>query len=80
MTGFSSGITYSYRLRAKDIIGYGPYSEILSIVPKALPDKTETPETVVEDIRVKISWKKPGGNGAVINKFRVYIKIKDGTF
>lgn len=41
-------------MRARDIIGYGPYSEILSIVPKALPDKAEIPETVVEDIRVKI--------------------------
>jgi hypothetical protein len=29
---------------------------------------------------VKISWKKPGGNGADINKFRVYIKHKDGLF
>ena len=35
---------------------------------------------MIDDIQVRISWEKPGGNGAEINKYRVYLLLKNGDF
>ena len=79
-SGFESSNTYNFRIRALDKIGWGPYSEVLTVIPKALPDQAEVPETVIEGIRIKISWLKPFGNGAEIDKFRVYVRNKAGEY
>jgi len=50
------------------------------VVPKALPDQVGTPVTEIVHIRVKISWNEPGGNGAEIIKYRVYLMKKSGEF
>lgn len=50
------------------------------MIPKALPDQAEVPTTVNDGPRIKISWSKPFGNGAEIDKFRVYVRNKDGVY
>ena len=79
-SGFESSNTYNFRIRALDKIGWGPYSEVLTVIPKALPDQAEVPTTVNDGPRIKISWSKPFGNGAEIDKFRVYVRNKDGVY
>lgn len=49
---FAKSLTYNYRVRAMDLIGYGPYSNLLTVVPMDLPDYTEIPETLINGINV----------------------------
>lgn len=79
-TGFAKSLTYTYRVRAMDLIGYGQYSNLLTVVPMDLPDQTDIPVTVIKGINVKISWIEPFGNGDPIFKYRVYLQMKSGLF
>lgn len=53
---------------------------MLSVVPKALPDKPGIPITEIDGTNVKISWDEPNGNGAAVIKYRIYVQKKDGSF
>lgn len=79
-SGFESAVTYGFRVRAKDLYGYGPYSKVLYVVPKTAPDKMLPPVTIVEGVLIKISWVEPFGNGADVIKYRVQVQKKDGSF
>ena len=79
-TGFTSGVSYGFRLRALDSIGYGPYSKELFVVPLTTPDQSDPPTTVIDGVNVKVSWNAPYGHGAPIKSYKVYIKRGDGTF
>jgi hypothetical protein len=38
------------------------------------------PATVIEGTKIKISWEKPFGNGAEIDRFKVYVRNNEGVY
>jgi len=53
-TGVVPGITYSFRLRALNINGWGAYSSIITVVPSTRPSKMTPAISSIENIYVKI--------------------------
>lgn len=77
-TGVNEGLLYSFRLRAKNEHGWGPYSEIVQTTPSNLPSKMDPVTMSIENIYVKISWLAPDPNGAQITNYRLLILANDG--
>ena len=76
-SGVNEGLLYSFRLRAKNQLGWGPYSEIVQTIPCTNPAKMTPVTMTIENIYVKVSWTLPPANGAQITNYRVLILAND---
>ena len=77
-TGLTAGTVYKFRLRAKNSIGFGPYSNEVSMTPSAVPG-APTVTTSTDTIHAKISWTLPATNGASITAYKIYVRKSDLT-
>lgn len=58
----TGGAPYKFRVRARNIYGYGPYSDPVTITPTDVPGKTATPTVALSstvNTEVEISWLLP---------------------
>jgi hypothetical protein len=76
-TGVTPDVTYSFRLRALNINGWGAYSTITTVIPSNKPSKMAAVTSSIENIYVKIQWTAPSANGAAITAYRVLIQTSD---
>jgi Fibronectin type III domain len=53
-TGITPGLTYSFRLRALNINGWGAYSTITTVIPSNVPSKMTPAISSIENTYVKI--------------------------
>ena len=72
------GRNYSFRLRAKNEFGWGPYSAIATFTPQSTPSKPNAITTEIDNIYVKIEWVPPNSNGAAITRFTIQIADVSG--
>jgi hypothetical protein len=79
-SGFTPGITYTFRVRAKNSIGLGVYSFTIVVTPASIPSKMATAATSTVSTSVRIAWDLPNLNGGTIISYRVWIMKKDGTY
>ncbi len=79
-TGVSNGMTYSYRIRARNLVGNSSWSETIEVTPCGLPGRPENLTAIGGDGRVTLSWDVPGDNGGVpIELYYVYIGLDEGS-
>lgn len=45
VTGLGAGLDYQFKIRARNIYGYGEFSDIVTLVPDAVPDMMSAPST-----------------------------------
>ena len=64
-----SGGYYLFRYRAKNIHGWGEYSDSISIVAASAPATPATVSTAISDIYVKITWMEPDTGGSAIDAY-----------
>jgi hypothetical protein len=76
-TNVVPGSLYSFRLRAKNEHGWGPYSEVMQATPSWVPSKMSAVVSSIENTYVKISWIKPQENGAEIEAYKILILASD---
>jgi hypothetical protein len=79
-SGFTPGVTYTFRVRAKNSIDLGVYSFTIVVTPASIPSKMATAATTTISTSVRIAWDLPNLNGGSIVSYRVWIMKKDGTF
>jgi len=79
-SGFTPGVTYQFRVRAKNSIDYGTYSSTISLTPMSVPSKMAAPTTEISNVYVKITWVNSNLNGGSLVSHRVYVMKKDGTY
>uniref|UniRef100_A0A3B4ELP8 Fibronectin type-III domain-containing protein n=1 Tax=Pygocentrus nattereri TaxID=42514 RepID=A0A3B4ELP8_PYGNA len=67
------GTTYSFRLRAANEAGYGPYTEPTEVTTAAgPPGQCAVPSlTLTSNMCVMVSWENPESSGADISEFRL---------
>ena len=80
-----TGETLRFRVRARSIVGYGPYSEEFSIIAATVPSIPDEPSTEIGgdeiDPTVIISWSLPADNGGfLISGYKVEIKTSANTY
>lgn len=79
-TSIQVGKTYLFRYRAKNIHGWGPFSDSLKLIAARVPDAAAAVVTSNEGTYVKISWTEPVYDGGTyLIGFRVIIKTKTGS-
>lgn len=79
-TGITASSSYQFRYRAKNVFGYGPYSDVATIKGIAVPDQMSIPTVTNDAANVKIVWQEPTSNGSPISEYQILIKQKDGTW
>jgi hypothetical protein len=79
-TGLTTGETYTFRLRAANLHGWGTYSTEVPIVVSGVPDKPAAPSTALVSLHVNVSWTAPADNSATITAYRIKIKNSVGTY
>jgi len=79
-SGFTPGVTYQFRVRPMNSIGYGTYSPTISLTPMSVPSKMAAPTTEISNVYVKITWVNSNLNGGSLVSHRVYVMKKDGTY
>ena len=62
-TGITAGVTYSFRVRARNSVGYSEYSPILPIIaatiPKASPADLASNHLTTTETTVPLTWDAP---------------------
>ena len=66
---------HQFRVRAKNVVGYGPYSDLDSIKVDVAPGKVAAPTLVGTDKGLRVSWAVPANRGSAITGYRVEYKL-----
>jgi hypothetical protein len=62
-TGLNNGTKYSFRIRAHNAAGYGPFSTIVSAVPYTKPTAPLSLKATPGNLQVTLTWSKPTSTG-----------------
>ena len=75
------GATYRFRIRAKNLWGYGDYSSTVALVASAAPDQVDTAATSIDSSTgdLVISWVAPDDHGSPITAYRIEVRDKAGS-
>jgi hypothetical protein len=77
-SGVVAGESYSFRLRAKNVHGWGAYSMVESTVPMNTPAQMSAASTEIDNVYVKVKWEAPDDRGSEITAYRVKVLASDG--
>ena len=75
MTGLAPELTYNFKIRARNIYGYGPFSGIASINTTDKPYAMDPVNTVQSGTNIVLSWTAPQSGGEPINSYQVLLYI-----
>ena len=75
LKGLISGQDYFFKVRAKNIYGFGPFSNITKIRASYVPDTADIVNTVTSLKDVIIEWSPPPEGGDTITKYQVLIYV-----
>ena len=78
-SGVSSGNTYQFRVRAKNLYGWGAYSTVLSLKASSVPDQPSAVSTAKDGLNVRISWTAPADNSETITAYQILIVKSDAS-
>lgn len=62
VTGLSPGVTYKFKVRARNIVNYGQYSSALQVLAAQIPDKPATLSNVASITnagQIGLVWEAP---------------------
>jgi hypothetical protein len=67
------GGSYKFKLRAKNVYGWGPYSSEFTILASDVPSQMAVPVTSIVGTDARIAWAAPSSNGEAITGYEVLI-------
>jgi predicted lipoprotein with Yx(FWY)xxD motif len=76
--GLKNATTYTFKVRAHNKVGWGPYSKPSAPVRIGAPVAPAAPAVIRGNATVRVNWKAPAGNGAPITGY-VVTPIKGAT-
>lgn len=83
VNGVDGGKPYKFRVRARNIYGYGEYSPAATITPHDLPGKTGIPTVALsasDSTAVEVSWALPNEHSSPITKYEILFMQANGDF
>jgi len=75
--GVVEGNYYQMRVRAHNVHGWGPFSEVLSIRAAGRPLEPAPPTTVVNNENIRVSWVDPIDSAEQITQYLILFANKD---
>jgi hypothetical protein len=79
-TGLTGGVTYLYKVRAKNQHGAGLFSSEVTALAAQVPDAPAAPTTTQIATGVQVSWTAPADQHQSITAYTVVISDSAGTF
>ena len=73
------GRRYRVQFRAKNEVGYGPWSAIGHILAASVPQKPVFISATIVDNKIKIAWKMPYNSASLITKAEIRLAQSDGS-
>jgi hypothetical protein len=77
LSGTTGGEITQFRVRAKNAIGWGTWSEVASVAASAVPAQmsalTTEIDAIVDPLSVTISWTAPDDNSDAITSYQILI-------
>lgn len=77
MTGLTGGNSYKFKVRAKNVNGYGPFSSELTITASSVPDTMSAVTVTRETTNIKFAWTAPGTGNSAITDYTVLLYQPD---
>jgi len=76
----SQGLTYTFKIRSANSVGYSLESTTISIKAAQVPDRPDpAPTTLMVNSDIRISWLAPNNRGQTITAYIVKIRTGDGV-
>ena len=69
ITGLENGLPYRFKVRARNWIGVGPESDVLTVTPRDKPSAVTDLAATAGDGQVTLNWTVPANNGAAITSY-----------
>jgi len=79
-TGLTENVVYSFKVKAKNLVGFSLESDPISIRAATVPLTPIAPTTSVQSSDVKVTWVNPDNGGSPFTAYRVTVKQNDNTF
>lgn len=79
-TGLTTGTDYRFKIRAKNVHGFGDYSEEITIRADDKPSKMNAVSTTISGLNAVITWAyPPSDNGSEITAYKIFLLQEDGS-
>jgi Fibronectin type III domain len=74
-TGLTPGVTYQFKISARNAVGLSVQTSSISIIAAAVPAKPAAPTTALDggSTNVIISWTLPYNGGSPITSYKIFI-------
>lgn len=82
-TGLSVGNKYTFKVKARNAVGFSDWSDYFEIFAATVPAAVAAPTAQLsgDEESVVIDWNAPGDDGGMqVQGYRLYIKTHDGNF
>ena len=80
VTGLVGGQIYKFKVRARNIYGYGLFSPEFELEASDMPGKLDEPLVQLDGTNVLVSWNEPSTHNAVIDGYQILFKKLDTTY
>ena len=80
VTSLIGSTTYSFKVRAFNIYGYGEFSDVYQVVASDLPGKPVIPTVSLSGTDVIVSWVEPAPHSAEIDSYQILFKKADDSW
>jgi hypothetical protein len=80
VSALQGGENYKFKVRARNIYGYGSWSPEFLVEATDMPGKPPVPVVSLIDTSVHLSWIAPASHFAVIDQYELLWLTVDGTF
>jgi hypothetical protein len=77
LNDFQLGVTYTFKVKARNAFGFSAFSAPVAILAAATPDQPTAPTTTVSGSDILVSWTEPNDNGSPILGYKLFFKNPD---
>jgi hypothetical protein len=76
----TAGLTYTFKVEARNQVGYSELSESISILAAQIADVPTAPTTTIDGALIIITWLSPFNGATAITSYTVTIRQADGDY
>ena len=73
-TGITTGKKYTFRIKARNYIGYSAYSNIVEILAASIPATPAAPATALVEATIEVTWTLPDKRGSDITSYKISVQ------
>lgn len=75
----SSGVTYKFKVRARNSVGFSLFSAEISALAAQIPDAPENVSTSIDGLNVIVSWDLLYDGGTPVIAYLIKLRTSDGS-